>query len=110
MKERSGLTLILKNLKLITFLLFRFLQAIQSSNLDFPTGKIQNNDAQMVIRLSARFKSISDIENVVINVSGNDSKVKLKDIAEILDVEKEPSMLARVDGKSSVGSEYKKTD
>ena len=27
------------------------LQAIQSSNLEFPTGKIQNNDAQMVIRL-----------------------------------------------------------
>jgi HAE1 family hydrophobic/amphiphilic exporter-1 len=62
----------------------------------------------MVIRLSAKFKSIRDIENVVINISDNDSKVKLKDIAEILDVEKEPSMLARVDGRSSVGLSIKK--
>ncbi len=84
------------------------LQAIQSSNLEFPTGKIQNNDNQMVIRLSARFKSIHDIEDVVISVTGNNSKVKLKDIAEVLDVEKEPTMLARVDGKSSVGLSIKK--
>jgi hydrophobic/amphiphilic exporter-1 (mainly G- bacteria), HAE1 family len=84
------------------------LQAIQSSNIDFPTGKIQNNDVQMVIRLSAKFKSIHDIENVIINVSDNNSKVKLKDIAEVLDVEKEPAMLARVDGRSSVGLSIKK--
>jgi len=84
------------------------LQAIQSSNLEFPTGKIQNDDNQMVIRLSARFKSIRDIENVVISVTANNSKVKLKDIAEVLDVEKEPTMLARVDGKSSVGLSIKK--
>jgi HAE1 family hydrophobic/amphiphilic exporter-1 len=84
------------------------LQAIQTSNLEFPTGKIQNNEAQMVIRLSARFKSVTDIGNVVISVTGNDSKVKLKDIAEVLDVEKEPAMLARVDGKSSVGLSIKK--
>jgi hydrophobe/amphiphile efflux-1 (HAE1) family protein len=84
------------------------LQAIQSSNLEFPTGKIQNSDAQMVIRLSARFKSISDIENVIVSIAGNDSKVKLIDIAEVIDVEKEPSMLARVDGKSSVGLSIKR--
>jgi len=83
------------------------LQAIQSSNLDFPTGKIKNSDVQMVIRLSAKFKNINDIGNVVVG-SNNESKIKLKDIAEILDVEKEPSMLARVDGKSSVGLSLKK--
>jgi hydrophobic/amphiphilic exporter-1 (mainly G- bacteria), HAE1 family len=83
------------------------LQAIQSSNLDFPTGKIKNSDVQMVIRLSAKFKNIIDIENVVVG-SNDESKIKLKDIAEILDVEKEPSMLARVDGKSSVGLSIKK--
>jgi hydrophobic/amphiphilic exporter-1 (mainly G- bacteria), HAE1 family len=83
------------------------LQAIQSSNLDFPTGKIRNNDAQMVIRLTARFKSLNDIGNVVVS-SNSGSKIKLKDISEILDVEKEPAMLARVDGKSSVGLSLKK--
>jgi hydrophobic/amphiphilic exporter-1 (mainly G- bacteria), HAE1 family len=84
------------------------LQAIQSSNLEFPTGKIQKNDEQMVIRLSARFRSVKDIEDVVISVTGNDSKVKLKDLAEVLDAEKESSMLARVDGESSVGLSIKR--
>jgi hydrophobic/amphiphilic exporter-1 (mainly G- bacteria), HAE1 family len=84
------------------------LQAIQTSNLEFPTGKIKDSESQMVIRLSARFKNIKDIENVVISVPGNDSKVKLRDIAEILDTEKEPDMAARVDGKTSVGLSIKR--
>ena len=45
---------------------------------------------------------------MIISITGNDLKVKLKDIAEVLDVEKEPSMLARVDGKSSVGLSIKR--
>ena len=84
------------------------LQAIQSSTLDFPTGKIKNKDAQLVIRLSAKFKTTQDIENVVISVNDNGSKVKLKNIAEVLDVAKEPTMLARVDGRNSVGLSIKK--
>ena len=84
------------------------LQAIQSSNLDFPTGKIKNAEAQMVIRLSAKFKNIRDIENVVVAVNDKGSNVKLKDIAEVLDVEKEPTMIARVNGKNSVGLSIKK--
>lgn len=84
------------------------IQAIQSSTLDFPTGKIKNADVQMVIRLSAKFKTVKDIENVIISVNENGSKVKLKDIAEVLDVAKEPTMLARVDGRNSVGLSIKK--
>jgi hydrophobe/amphiphile efflux-1 (HAE1) family protein len=84
------------------------LQAIQSSNLDFPTGKIQNDDVQTVIRLSAKFRSIQDIENVIVAVTQNGSKLFLKDVAEVLDVEKDPAMLARVDGEGSVGLSIRK--
>jgi HAE1 family hydrophobic/amphiphilic exporter-1 len=84
------------------------LEAIQSSTLDFPTGKIKNDDAQMVIRLSAKFKTIRDIENVIIRVTDSGSKVKLKDLGEVLDVAKESTTLARVDGHNSVGLSIKK--
>jgi len=84
------------------------LEAIQSSTLDFPTGKIKNDDAQMVIRLSAKFKTIRDIENVIIRVTDTGSKVKLKDLGEVLDVAKEPTTLARVDGRNSVGLSVRK--
>jgi len=84
------------------------LQAIQSSNLNFPNGKIKNSSTQQSIRISAKFKNVRDIENVVVTVNENGSKVKLKDLAEVLDVEKEPTMLARVNGKNSVGLSIKK--
>jgi hydrophobic/amphiphilic exporter-1 (mainly G- bacteria), HAE1 family len=84
------------------------LQAIRSTNLDFPTGKIKNQHNQMVIRLSAKFKNIHDIDNVVVTKDDKGSVVLLKDIAEILDTEKEPTMIARINGKNSVGLSLKK--
>lgn len=87
---------------------FQVLQAIQSSNLDFPTGKIKNSELQMVIRLSAKFKTVGDIENVIVSEGENGSKVKLKDVAEVLDTEKETTMQARINGKNSVGLSIKR--
>ena len=84
------------------------LQAIQSSNMDFPTGKIKNNDTQMVIRLSAKMKNIRDIENVVVSVDDKGSKVRVRDLGEVLDLAKEQTMLARINGKNSVGLSIKK--
>lgn len=79
------------------------LQAIQASNVEFPAGKVKDRDTQFGIRLSAKFKNIDDIENVVVAVSASGSKVLLKDIAEVLDTEKEADKLSRINGKSSIG-------
>ena len=84
------------------------LQAIQSANLDFPTGKIKNQQNQLVIRLSAKFKNIEDIRNVIVTVDQSGSPVKLRDIAEVLDTEKDPETLARVNGINSIGISIKK--
>ncbi|MCU7503010.1 MAG: efflux RND transporter permease subunit [Ignavibacteria bacterium] len=86
----------------------KVLQAIEASNMDFPTGRIKSRESQMVIRLSAKFKTKSDIENVVVASSDNGSPIKLKDIAEILDTEKDPSTIARVNGINSIGLSIKK--
>ncbi len=84
------------------------LQAIQSSNLDFPTGKIKDTGAQMVIRLAAKYKNENDIKHVVVATGKNGTKILLKDVAGVFDTEKEPEMLARVNGKNSVGVSIKK--
>lgn len=84
------------------------LQAIQLSNVEFPTGRIKDSNSQMVIRLSAKFKSVKDIQDVVVSTSENGSVIRLKDVAEVLDIVKDPVMLARVDGKNSVGLSIKK--
>ena len=84
------------------------LQAVQSSSLEFPTGKIKNNETQTVIRLSAKFKSIHDIENVVVFADEAGALVKLKNVAEVWDTAKETTSLARVNGINSVGMSIKK--
>jgi hydrophobic/amphiphilic exporter-1 (mainly G- bacteria), HAE1 family len=84
------------------------IQAILSSNLDFPTGKIMNDENQKVIRLAARFRNIEDIASVVVATGDNGSIVRLKDIAEVIDAEKDQQVLARVDGRNSIGLTIKK--
>jgi len=84
------------------------LQAIQLSNTEFPAGKIKNNECQFNIRLSAKFKTVRDIENVVVSVDDKGSKIFLGDIAEVLDTEKESDMLARINGKNAIGISIKK--
>ncbi|MFA5806218.1 MAG: efflux RND transporter permease subunit [Melioribacteraceae bacterium] len=79
-------------------------QAIQSSNLDFPTGKIKNENQQILIRLAGKFSSIPELENLIITrdlITG--SPIKLKDIAEIQDSKKETELINRINGNNSIG-------
>jgi len=84
------------------------LQAIQACNADFPTGKIKNDKSEMNIRLNGKFKTVGDIQNVVVSSGENGAKVLLKNVAEVLDVEKESSVLNRVDGVNSIGINVRK--
>lgn len=86
------------------------LQAIQASNIEFPAGKISNKSGQTLLRVSAKFSSISDITNLVVTQLSDGSLIKLKDIAEVIDAQKEPSSLFRVNGIPSVGIQIKKQD
>lgn len=84
------------------------LEAINSSNLNFPTGKIKNNQSQLVIRISAKFKNTDDIKNLIIANNGNGSKIRLGDIAEIINTEKDIEIINRINGNTSIGILIKK--
>ena len=92
-----------KKLEAYNLSLLQVSQAIKKSNLDFPTGKIKNEDGQNLIRLSAKYKNLNELENVVISVSKEGSPIKVKDVAEIQDSQKEISSLTHIDGQSSIG-------
>ena len=78
-------------------------QAIKSSNLDFPTGKIKNTDEQFIVRVAGKFNSIESLRNLIISTSQKGSEIRLRDIAEIEDGIKEHENISRIDGKTSVG-------
>ncbi|NVO19785.1 MAG: efflux RND transporter permease subunit [Bacteroidetes bacterium] len=86
-------------------------QAVQASNIDFPTGKIKGDNNQMIIRLSGKFTDVESLKELVVSVDRNGSPVKLKDIADVLDTKKETKNIYRINGVNSLGINiYKQPD
>lgn len=83
-------------------------QLVNGSNLDFPTGKLNNGEQQTLIRLAGKYKSVNELENLVIKSYANGSMVKLKDVAEVKDSEKDPEIINRVNAVNSIGMTIQK--
>jgi len=74
---------------------------ILSSNLDFPTGNIKTRENSTLIRLSGKYKSIDELRNLVIS-SANGIQIRLSDIADVQDSQKEVDKIARINQKSAI--------
>jgi hydrophobic/amphiphilic exporter-1 (mainly G- bacteria), HAE1 family len=86
------------------------LQALKSSNLDFPAGSVKNEGSETTIRLAAKFKEVTDIENVVIS-SREGRTLFLRDVATVIDGIKETATISRYNAGTSIGLlMYKQTD
>ena len=77
--------------------------AVNSSNLDFPTGKIQGENRQFVVRVAGKFSSLEELRNLVIGASREGSKIRLKDVAEVEDGIAEIKTMSRINGIPSIG-------
>jgi len=78
-------------------------QAIANANLDFPTGKVKQSNSQNLIRLAGKFQKLSDIEALTITVDRNGSPIRVRDIAEVQDTQKEAETMYRVNGALAIG-------
>ena len=78
-------------------------QMLQASNLDFPTGKIRNEDMRMMIRLSGKFTSLENIRQQVIGYTQNGTEIQLQDVAYVVDGLKASKNLARINGNPAIG-------
>lgn len=74
-----------------------------NSNLDYPTGRIKSNNKQMQIRLQGKYNNLVDIENVILKYMSDGSAVKVKNIADVRDGNKETETLSRVNGIPAIG-------
>jgi hydrophobic/amphiphilic exporter-1 (mainly G- bacteria), HAE1 family len=83
--------------------IMQVVQAVRSANMDFPTGKIKDEDAQFVVRIAGKFKSIEDLRDLVVGRSRQGGDIRLRDIAEVQDGIKEYEQMNRVNGRTSVG-------
>ncbi len=87
--------------------LLQVTREIIKANTEFPTGKIKNDKQQMQVRLSGKFKTVADIENLIITTYGA-SPVRLKDVADISDTRKEVSGLNRYNREKVICMQIKK--
>jgi len=78
-------------------------QLLQSSNLDFPTGKILDEDGQYIVRVAGKLSSVEELKNLPITVSRQGGIITLSDIAEIEDGIKEYSNISRINFRNTIG-------
>ncbi len=76
-------------------------QAVLASNLDFPTGNIQTREQKILIRLAGKYKNVDELRNLVI-ASKNGIQVRLMDVADVQDAQKDVEKIARVDQKNAI--------
>jgi HAE1 family hydrophobic/amphiphilic exporter-1 len=75
--------------------------AILSSNLDFPTGSVQTREQDVLIRLSGKYKTVDELRNLVVS-NQNGAQVRLMDVADIQDAQKDVDKIARVNQQSAI--------
>lgn len=83
-------------------------QAINLSNIDFPTGKVKNDENQILVRLAGKFDNIESLKDVVVKTTPDGSAIKVRDIAEVLDTRKDFSTISRINKEASIGLQIKK--
>jgi multidrug efflux pump subunit AcrB len=76
--------------------------AIARENMDITGGLIEVGDMKRTLKVKGQFKSVNDLNDIVVRSSAQGSTVYLRDIAQLRDTIKEKESYARLDGKNVV--------
>lgn len=76
-------------------------QAVMASNLDFPTGNVKTRENTTLIRLAGKYKDVQELQNLIIKETDG-IQIRLKDVAEVRDTQKEVEKLARNNRESAI--------
>ena len=76
-------------------------QVITASNMDFPTGNLTTRENTTLIRLSGKIQSVEALRDLPI-ASQNGKNIKLSDVAEIEDTQKEVEKIARINRENTI--------
>lgn len=82
-------------------------QAIASSNVEFPTGKVKSSSEQMTVRLAGKFKTVEDLRDLIVSSNGT-STVRLSDVADVSDSSEDQVTVSRYNGVNGIGLRIKK--
>jgi HAE1 family hydrophobic/amphiphilic exporter-1 len=76
--------------------------AVLQSNLDFPTGSVQTRERDIIIRLSGKYRNVDELTNLVVATTAAGAQVRLMDVADVQDAQKDVEKIARVNQSSAI--------
>jgi len=76
-------------------------RAVQYENMNISGGLVPMDGMKRSLSVKGEFKTVEEIKNLVVT-SGSGAKVYLKDIAEVIDSNKEQESYARLEGKNVI--------
>jgi hydrophobe/amphiphile efflux-1 (HAE1) family protein len=89
--------------------LLQVIQTIHRTNLEIPVGKVETESTQNFIRFSGRFESLEEIEDLVVfEIPQINKKVHLMDIADVTFYRKDPTVIAKINGKEALALDIRK--
>jgi HAE1 family hydrophobic/amphiphilic exporter-1 len=97
-----------EKLKLYRVSLSQVVEAINRSGLDLPAGKVQTSTENNSVRLTGKFSTIEDVDNVQIAMPVAGSPVYVKNVATVIDGIKEITSVSLYNGKNGIGLLLKK--
>ncbi|MFA5117450.1 MAG: efflux RND transporter permease subunit [Candidatus Omnitrophota bacterium] len=79
----------------------KIVNLLEAENIEFPAGRISDTKKEYSVRLIAKFKDASEIDDIIIaNREGR--FIKVKDVAQVVDSFEEQRVLTRFNGKPCV--------
>ncbi|NLU94064.1 efflux RND transporter permease subunit [Chitinophaga sp. Ak27] len=97
-----------KKLEAFNLSIMQVRQLITNANLDFPTGKVKTANEQILIRLAGKYKNVDQLRNLVLKTTADGTQVRLTDVADVQDAQKDADRIARVDGVSAIALQVQK--
>ncbi|MGD2091685.1 MAG: efflux RND transporter permease subunit [Candidatus Aminicenantes bacterium] len=78
-------------------------KAIQASNINLPSGYMNENHKEYLLRTIGEFKKVEEIQDVVIGIGQRGEPIFLRDIATVRETNKEIRNLVRINGTKGLG-------
>ena len=83
--------------------MLEIVQIIRQSNFDFPAGQVKDKEGQYNVRITGKFSSLDEINNLVVKDIPGEGKIKIRNVAEVKDGIKEITTIARLNNKNALG-------
>ena len=88
--------------------LLQVVELIQRGNQEFPTGKLSQEESQILLRVNGRFNDLETLRDLVVGQSPYGGPVRLWEVAKVVDTEKQNTVISRTNGNEGLSLAVRK--